>query len=110
MDPQSYTPELMWINHSETGTQSHARAHVVRERRRRASWDEKKVMETLQKRSQNERITSHDASASPDATDKQFDLAPGYSEFLGGGRRDPFAMYPVELTINMQELLDHCKL
>jgi hypothetical protein len=108
MGPQSYTPDLMWIDQSETGTQSNARAHVVRERRRRASWDEKKVMESLQKRSQNERIISPDAPS--DATDKQFNLALGYSEVLGGGRRDPFATYPVELTVNMLELLDHCKL
>jgi hypothetical protein len=104
MDPQSFMPDLMWVDQAETGSQSHVRAHIVRERRRRASWEEKKIMENLQKRSKNGRAIS------PDGRGKHRDLAAGYSELLGGGRRDPFATYPVESTIDKLELLDHCKL
>lgn len=105
MDTQSFTPDLMWVDQSESGSQSHVRAHIVRERRRRASWEEKKIMERLQRRSQNGRNISPNAPS--ETINKQNNLTAGYSELLGGGRRDPFATYPVESTISTLELLDY---
>jgi hypothetical protein len=108
MDPRNYSPDLMWIDYSEVNSLGRVRAHVVRDRRRRASWEEKKIMEGLKRRLQNGNIISTDAPSN--SMDKQLDLAAGYSERLGGGRLDPFATYPVESTIYILDLLDYCKL
>jgi hypothetical protein len=107
MEPQNYTPDLVWLDQSEINSRSRVRAHVVRERRRRVSWQEKQVMKNLQKRLQGCKVISADATS--DALDEQHTVAAGYPELLGGGRRDPFAIYPVESTPDMLELLDHCE-
>jgi hypothetical protein len=107
MDPRNYSPDLMWIDYSEVNSLRRVRAHVVRDRRRRASWEEKKIMESLQKRLQVSKTISVDTPS--DSEDPRHNIATVYSELLSGGRRDPFVTYPVESTTNMLELLDYCK-
>lgn len=108
MESQNYTPHFVWIDGSEINSVSRVRAHVVRERRRRISWEEEQIMNHLRERSQGCKAVLANATSGP--LDRPHRHGLGNPELLGSGRRDPFANYPIEASSNMLELIDHCEL
>lgn len=105
---QNYTPELEWIDQSDINSRSRVRAHVVRERTRRVSWQEQEIMNNLRKRFRGRVLPSTNASSG--VLDEHYAFATSSPEYLGGGRDNPFAQYLIESTPDMLALLDHCEL
>jgi hypothetical protein len=104
---QNYTPELEWIDQSDINSRSRVRAHVVRERTRRVSWQEQEIMNNLRKRFRGRVLPSTNASSG--VLDEHYAFAASSPEYLGGGRGNPFAQYLIESTTDMLTLLDHCE-
>ncbi|KAH8800429.1 hypothetical protein F5884DRAFT_810319 [Xylogone sp. PMI_703] len=102
----TYNPSLEWVESSEPGWRSRARAHVVAERRRRKSWEEEQSMAMLLSRRVRNRSNLAMSKSKQSTWDSMQEIV--RPELLGAGRKDPFAKYPLAAPSDEElELLDY---
>lgn len=99
----AYSPMLEWIDNTKPDSTYRARAHVVRERRRRLSWEEEQYMKALRSKRQPR---DEARLVLPPVLERE---SPNL-ELLGPEWRDPFSIHLIPMPSHEeQELLDFCK-
>jgi hypothetical protein len=109
MEDSTYSPSLKWIDNTKANLRSRVTAHVRRERRRRKSWEEDQQSMTILRSGELGNQNALVLSGSKESERRRMQEMV-YPEFLGAGRKDPFANYPLQPVSNEDlKLLDYCK-